>query len=121
MGSVRASNFFVAVLSSIGLAGTVLYAGFLYTFAHSRYRGLADESAAVAQGCRAACLILVLKALLTKSTPDLEVPFFLYAGVAIAYASLVAKRVDASNPGILAASTWQPGARSPNRRHRFRR
>ena len=92
LGSVRASNFLVALLSSIGLAGTVLYAGFLYTFARSRYRGLSDESAAVAQGCRAACLILVLKAFITKSTPDLEVPFFLYAGVAVAYASLVAKR-----------------------------
>jgi hypothetical protein len=119
LGSVRASNFFVAVLSSIGLAGTVLYAGFLYTFARSRYRGFAGESAAIAQGCRAACLILVLKALITRATPDLNIPFFLYAGVAIAYAVLVAKRVDALKPRILAAST--PGARSPNRRHRFGR
>ena len=61
-----------------------------------RIRGLPKESAAIANGCRAACLILVLKALVTKATPDLEVPFFLHAAAATAYASCVVGKVEAS-------------------------
>lgn len=106
LGSIRASNFVVAVLSNIGVVGAILYAGFFYAFAHAKARGLPKESAAIANGCRAACLILVLKALVTKSTPDLEVPFFLYAGAAIAYASFVVGKVETSLLSGPSAHEW---------------
>ncbi|PDT50413.1 hypothetical protein [Sinorhizobium fredii] len=109
LGSVRASNFVIAVLSSIGVAGAVLYVGFFYALARAKAPRLPNESAAITSGCRAACLILVLKAFVTKSTPDLEVPFFLYAGAAFAYASFSISKVDASLLPRPAKPAWMVG------------
>jgi len=82
LGSVRASNWLAASLGSIGLIGTALYLAFLGQIAAlPPSRG--DARLDVALGAlKAACLALLIEALLTGSTPNLGVTFFTFAGLA---------------------------------------
>ena len=87
LGSVRASSWPIATLATLGLAGFLLFATFiarLLTFRPGP--GAAAEVREVAAAARFALLALLLRALVSKTTPNLDYIFFLFAGIATALA-----------------------------------
>lgn len=82
LGSMRASNWFIACLGSIGLIGTVLYLAFLTSVA--RLPGPSDKPdvALVIAALKTACIAWFITALLTSASPNLGVFFFTLAGLA---------------------------------------
>ncbi|RVT86916.1 hypothetical protein DXV76_02165 [Rhodobacteraceae bacterium CCMM004] len=86
IGSVRASNWLLAALGSLGLIGTALYLTFLAALGRMPV-GPADPATAATVGAfKAACAALFLNALLTGATPNLGVTFFSLAGVCVGLA-----------------------------------
>lgn len=86
VGSIRASNWLVACLGSIGLLGTLVYLLFLGSVARVRTSRPDPLTSAVVTGAKAACLALLVIAMLIKSTPDLEIFYFALAGLAVGLA-----------------------------------
>ncbi|WP_212524271.1 hypothetical protein [Actibacterium sp. MT2.3-13A] len=82
LGSIRASNWLLACLGSIGLIGTGLFLGFLGATATLREQGGDQERAVVIRALKAACLALFCVAMLILPTPDLGIFFFMLAGLA---------------------------------------
>lgn len=83
LGSMRASNWLLACLGSIGVIGTGLYLAFLWTlFEAPAPREDRGRSAAIA-GLQAGCLAMFISAMLTQPTPDLGIIFFAMAGLAV--------------------------------------
>ena len=83
LGSMRASNWLLACLGSIGVIGTGLYLAFLGAlFAAPARREDRDRAAAIA-GLQAGCLAMFISAMLTQPTPDLGIIFFAMAGLAV--------------------------------------
>ncbi|TFL18392.1 hypothetical protein [Jannaschia formosa] len=99
LGSVRASSWIVAVLSSLGVIGAVLYAGFLrgLLLGQGAWRG-GDRQAVTADAMRAGCVALLVSAVLTLPTPDLTLAFYAMAGAAagLARGAALARRAAAS-------------------------
>lgn len=83
LGSVRASNWLVASLATLGLVGTALYLAFIVSVLRPRGPLPAGPAGDVVLALRAACLALLLRALVVKATPNLEIIFFLLAGIAV--------------------------------------
>lgn len=81
LGSVRASNWLVATLGSMGLIGTGLFLAFVLHVLVLPARG-SDPAAVTVRSLRAACLALLVSAMLTAATPDLGLAFFAFAGLA---------------------------------------
>lgn len=124
LGSVRASNWLLACLASLGLLGTALYLAFIGSVflcappPGDRSRGLPgdrrDEAAIVVRALQAGCLALLLRALVTKSTPNLELSFFAMAGLAAGLARglraprpLAPEPEDGWAPTPAPASAWR--------------
>ncbi|MBI1220622.1 MAG: hypothetical protein GC186_18980 [Rhodobacteraceae bacterium] len=83
LGSMRASNWLLACLGSIGVIGTGLYLAFLGTMLGAPApRDDRDRAAAIA-GLQAGCLAMFISAMLTQPTPDLGIIFFAMAGLAV--------------------------------------
>ncbi|WP_163850756.1 hypothetical protein [Pseudooceanicola aestuarii] len=83
LGSVRASSWGVAVLASLGVVGAVLYLRLLAgVLTGPVEQGGDPQRAVVVRSLRAACLALLLSAMLTQATPDLGLAFFAFAGLA---------------------------------------
>lgn len=86
LGSVRASNWLIATLSNVGLIGATLFAAFLWTLAgapaRNEARGGDDQRAAVILALKMGCLALLCRAMVVKSTPNLELIFLSMAGLA---------------------------------------
>jgi hypothetical protein len=82
IGSVRASNWLLGCLASIGLIGTGLFLGFLLSLARLPSTGLMEDRDAIIRALKAGCLAMFMSAMLTTATPDLGVFFFALAGLA---------------------------------------
>ena len=82
LGSVRASNWLLATMASLGTIGTALFFWFMYGIARLPRPSNDLQRAAVIRGLKAACLAFFISALLTAATPDLGVIFFACAGFA---------------------------------------
>ena len=82
LGSVRASNWLIAALGSIGWVGTALFLAFLGTTARVPAPDTPAGTRATIGGLKAGCLAMLLSALLTHATPDLGLFFFALAGLA---------------------------------------
>lgn len=82
LGSMRASNWLLACLGSVGLIGTGLFLAFLSATAALRERGGDAERAVVIKALKAACLAQFCAAMLILATPDLGIFFFMLAGLA---------------------------------------
>ncbi|MFC2966695.1 hypothetical protein [Acidimangrovimonas pyrenivorans] len=83
LGSMRASNWLLACLGSIGLIGTALFAGFFASLGRAPAPAQLDpDRAAAIGGLKAGCFALLISAMLTAPTPDLGVFFFALAGLA---------------------------------------
>lgn len=82
LGSVRASNWLLATLASLGVIGTLLFMGFLLSVLYGRegQHGM-DQRSVVIRSLRAGCLALLISAMLTAATPDLGLTFFAFAGL----------------------------------------
>ncbi|UWQ19942.1 hypothetical protein [Jannaschia sp. M317] len=84
LGSVRASSWPVAVLASLGVAGGLFYALFLWGVLMTRgawSRHL--PGAVVADSARVGCVAFLVSAVLTTATPDLGLTFYAFAGMAV--------------------------------------
>ena len=82
IGSVRASNWLLGTLASLGLVGTLVYLGFLWSFSRLPAHSSNRDRDAVIRSLKAGCLAMFLSAMLTTATPDLGVFFFALAGLA---------------------------------------
>ncbi len=82
LGSIRASNWLLASLGSIGLIGTALYLGFLASFFLMRAPADDPELASVAGALKTACFALFISSMLTATLPNLGIFFFALAGMA---------------------------------------
>ena len=85
VGSVRASSFPIAVLGNIGLIGGALYSIFLIQVFARRRRGWIDAFPQACQSAaRHACFAQLAAASVAGSFIDLGLPFFIFAGLAVA-------------------------------------
>jgi len=82
LGSVRASNWLLASLASLGLIGTAIFLAFLAAIARLGTASAMPERDALVGALKSACLAMFLSAMLTTSTPDFGVFFFALAGLA---------------------------------------
>jgi hypothetical protein len=80
LGSVRASNWLMAVLASLGVIGAVLFAAFFATLARAPLPK-DDLRGPVVGALKAAAGAFLISAMLTASTPDLGVIFFAVCGL----------------------------------------
>ncbi|WP_380058325.1 hypothetical protein ACFE33_06680 [Falsihalocynthiibacter sp. SS001] len=83
LGSIRASNWLIACLGSIGVIGTALYLMFLYSVVRVPVpRGDIDARALIS-GLKVGRIALFISAMLTIPTPDLGIFFFALAGLIV--------------------------------------
>ena len=82
LGSMRASNWLLACLGSIGVIGTALFLGFLAKVAQLPLPPDGDARKPVIEGLKAGCLAMFISAMLTAPTPDLGLFFFALAAMA---------------------------------------
>lgn len=81
LGAVRASNWLVACLASLGVPGTMAMLAFMASFALSPSTPAHDPRAPLVKGFKAGALAMLCAAILTHSTPDLGVFFFALMGL----------------------------------------
>lgn len=102
LGSVRASNWLAANLASLGVIGTGLILMFLYRLARLRYHNAPEDVGHVIKALQMACLALLLRALVVKATPNLELVFYglsgLAAGLTGAYSTEIRRVKDRAKP-----------------------
>ncbi|PRY25158.1 hypothetical protein CLV78_102335 [Aliiruegeria haliotis] len=82
LGSMRASNWLLACLGSIGIIGTGVFLAFLISIVRLPAPPDPAERVATIRGLKAGCAALFVSALLTTATPDLGKVFFALAGLA---------------------------------------
>ena len=82
LGSVRASNWLIACLGSIGALGTALFIAFLTAFMLMPAGRRGDARHASIRAAKAGVFAMLSSAILTHSTPDLGLFIFALAGAA---------------------------------------
>ncbi|MGO7422626.1 hypothetical protein ACCT09_22760, partial [Rhizobium ruizarguesonis] len=84
LGTVRASSFIAALLSNVGLTGTLLFAAFLYSLvrASGRHRSGDREMHAIGNAAVMASIAQVASAAISGSGTDLGLLFSTTAGLA---------------------------------------
>ncbi|MCB1337137.1 MAG: hypothetical protein KDK10_06690 [Maritimibacter sp.] len=82
LGSVRASNWLIACLGSIGALGTLFFVGFLTAFMIMPSGAPGSEPNAAIRGAKAGVFAMISSAILTHSTPDLGLFIFALSGAA---------------------------------------
>ncbi len=82
LGSIRASNWLLTCLGSIGIIGTGLYLAFMASLLRLPIPRAPEDRKATLQGLKAGCVALFMSAMLTHATPDLGIFFFAMAGLA---------------------------------------
>ncbi len=85
LGSVRGSSFVTSTLATVGVVGAALFAAFFVTLVQARTPMMHSEYRSFVGGAKAACLALFLNASLSAPSPDLGLPFFLFAAVVVAF------------------------------------
>ena len=81
LGSVRASNWLVSCLGSIGILGTAFYLAFLGSLARAPADSGNHMRDALVQSLKIGGLALIIAALMTASTPNLGTFFYVIAGI----------------------------------------
>ncbi|WP_139212366.1 hypothetical protein [Jannaschia pohangensis] len=82
LGSVRASQWLIATLATTGLAGTAVFVWFLTRLFRLPHGHLPEATADLVVSLKFGCLAFLARALVTKATPNLEIAFFAFAGLA---------------------------------------
>jgi len=85
IGSVRASSLPIAVLGSIGAFGAATYGTFLFGVLFGRRNRWSEPYPAACQSAaRWGCFAQLIGASVAGSFPDVDLPFFVFAGLACA-------------------------------------
>ena len=87
LGSVRASNWLLAALGSLGIPGTLAYLLFLWRTFTLPTSHLDPQSAAVTVALKTACLAFVLRLLVVAGTPNMGIIFCVLAGLAYGFSA----------------------------------
>nr|WP_253949419.1 O-antigen ligase family protein [Mangrovicoccus sp. HB161399] len=103
LGSVRASNWLVACLASLGAVGTFLFLAVLYSLARAPVPEDWRETAIVIRSLKSGCLALLLGALITTPTPNLGIAFFAMAGAITGLSAGAARLGQASRQRLRSA------------------
>jgi hypothetical protein len=83
-GSVRASSFPIAVISSLGIFGALTYGLFLVTIWVGQVRPADAALVATLRAARSACFAWLIAATASSGFIDLGLPFFAFAAIACA-------------------------------------
>jgi hypothetical protein len=83
LGSVRASNWVVACLATSGLVGAGLMFAWVWSVLTLRCPGATTEQRIMIVALQTGCLGLLVRALVVKASPNLDVLFFAMAGAAV--------------------------------------
>jgi hypothetical protein len=83
-GSARASSFPIAVISNLGIVGTMLYAMFLLSIWFNSKETSQPLSLAMQRAARSACFAWLIGATASGGFVDLGLPFFAFAALACA-------------------------------------
>ena len=83
LGSVRASSWLVACLSSIGVLGTFCYLAFLTGVLRASARTGDRTRDAAISGLKAGCGAMFIAAMLAHPTPDLGIFFYAMAAMVV--------------------------------------
>jgi hypothetical protein len=87
LGSLRASNWLIATLASIGVLGAIIFIAFLLSMFRTSGQRAVSEYYIVIEALKYGCLGLFLRAMVVKATPNLEIIFFAYAGLLVGLAA----------------------------------
>lgn len=93
LGSVRASNWLVATLSTTGLVGLGLMLSFLWRLFRTPVEAPDAETTVLLMSLKMGCAGCIARALVVKATPNLDFLFFGMAGLLVGLALKV--RLDA--------------------------
>lgn len=110
LGSVRASNWLLANLASLGLVGTLAFVAFVVSVLRCAPPETRGETAIVARALKAGCIALLLRALVVKSTPNLELSFFAMAGLLVGLSRGARLRASLPSAGTAAGRALPGGA-----------
>ena len=87
LGSVRASNWFIASLATTGLIGTGLYVWFLVgVFSLKVPSTKSDSTSHIISALKWGCFGFLCRGLVVQASPNLQIIFFLFAGMAVGLA-----------------------------------
>ncbi|MEP2639968.1 hypothetical protein [Roseobacter sp.] len=87
LGSVRASNWVIAVLATTGVPGAVLMAGFLWRLLVQRPPVADDHTQVLISALKLGCLATLARAIVVKASPNLDFSFFIMSGLLVGYAA----------------------------------
>ncbi|MGR3802522.1 hypothetical protein [Marinibacterium profundimaris] len=110
LGSVRASNWLMACLGSLGILGTAAYLAFLGSMFRAPAQTGVETRDHVIQALKVACLAQVIAAMPTAPTPNLGTSFFIFAGLIVGLSRSAAAARDLPMP--------MPVARRPGHQRR---
>lgn len=103
LGSLRASNWFISSLGSIGLLGTAFYIAFLGSVARAPQNGPDADRNRVIGALKLACLAQVIASMPTAATPNLGTFFAILAGLAVGLSRSTAVGAAQARQGQLEA------------------
>jgi hypothetical protein len=81
-GSIRTSSFPIAVLTSFGICGTLIFGLFFFGILFGKRRGADPFDSAYQQAARTACVGWLIAAAISGALIDLGLPFFAFAALA---------------------------------------
>ncbi len=87
LGSVRASNWLIALLATTGVPGALLMAGFLWRLLAKAPRLADPETTLLIAALKLGCLATLARALVVKASPNLDFSFFIMSGLLAGYAA----------------------------------
>lgn len=87
LGSVRASNWLFSTLASTGAIGTALSIAFLYRVFRTPTHGLDERDRQIILALKVGCAGFLMSALVVKTSPNLEISFFVLAGLVVGLAA----------------------------------
>jgi hypothetical protein len=91
LGSVRGSSWIAANLGTIGLPGFLLNVAFLWALLRTRTDDLSPETRQVVTALKIGCVGFLMRALVVKATPNLDIVFYAMAGMIAGYALAAAR------------------------------
>lgn len=80
LGSVRASNWAVAALGSLGLPGTVIILVFYYRLFTARPAVDDSQTQMIVMALKMGCLAFIMRSLVVHGTPNMGVMFYIFSG-----------------------------------------
>jgi hypothetical protein len=111
LGSVRASQWLVACLATTGLVGTAFILVFLYRlFTATMPPGTDRATVGIVSALKWGCAGFLMRALVTYSTPNLDIAFFVMAGLST---GLVVAAMHTRSVTGRANASWQAPVRIP--------